>query len=133
MSIFKCLENNQSKTGRVIYELHSHAKKPNAFKNSQLREDLIPDGDFSLIWAILTAKLTTDSACHYMVSLLLISTNYDCEFALGRLALGQLELGNQLSIESCKQQFKPSITVPDIVATQHKLETYDELLRGLHG
>lgn len=27
--------------------IHSLAKKPNAFKYSQLREDLIPEGDFS--------------------------------------------------------------------------------------
>lgn len=112
--------------------IHSLAKKPNAFKNSQLREDLIPDGDFRLIWTILTTELTTDSACHYMVELLLIATNYDCESPLGRWVLRQLELGTQPTIASCRQQFTPSIIVPSILATQHELETYDALLGGIH-
>jgi hypothetical protein len=30
--------------------IHSLAKKPNAFKCSQLREDIIPVGDFTLLW-----------------------------------------------------------------------------------
>lgn len=134
LSLDRDYASGGSRERHVNYKhvIHSLAKKPNAFKNSQIREGLIPDGDFSLIWKILTAELTTDSACHYMVELLLIAANYDCESPLGRLVLRQLELGVQPTIESCRQQFSLSITVPSIQSTQHRLETYDALLGGLH-
>jgi hypothetical protein len=59
--------------------IHSLAKKPNAFKYSQLREDLIPAGDFSLLWQQLTAQHVSDKDCRYMVDLLLLAHNYHCE------------------------------------------------------
>ena len=40
--------------------IHSLAKKPNAFKCSQLRDDLIPKGDFWTLWQQLTSHGVTD-------------------------------------------------------------------------
>ena len=115
---------------RVNYRhvIHSLAKKPNAFKCSQLREDIIPDGDFTLIWKILIADGATDTACHYMVNLLLIASNHDCEYALARMVLRQLEAGMPPTIEQCRSQFEPHIEVPKLITTQHSLSTYDELM-----
>ncbi|NRB42915.1 MAG: hypothetical protein HRU20_31335 [Pseudomonadales bacterium] len=120
---------------RVNYRhvIHSLAKKPNAFKLSQLRDDLIPEGDFSLIWKILTGGGTSDSACHYMVNLLLIAANYNCEYALGRMVLRQLEAGIQPTIEQCRAQFEPDITIPQIIPKQHELSSYDMLMGGNRG
>lgn len=113
--------------------IHSLAKKPNAFKSSQLRDDLIPEGDFTLIWRHLISAQTIDDASRYMVSLLLIAANNNCESALARLVLRQLDAGTQLSIAECKRQFDPSIIVPDIIASQHNLSSYDELVGTLNG
>ena len=113
--------------------IHSLAKKPNAFKSSQLRDDLIPDGDFTLIWRQLVSTQRIDDASRYMVNLLLIAANNNCESALARLVLRQLQKGTQLSIDECKRQFDPAITVPDIVASQHNLTSYDELVGRLNG
>jgi hypothetical protein len=59
--------------------IHSLAKKPHAFKCSQLRDDIVPEGDFTFIWKNITALGVTDEACRYMVDLLLLAHNYDCE------------------------------------------------------
>jgi hypothetical protein len=82
--------------------IHSLAKKPNAFKYSQLREDLIPEGDFSLLWKQLTIERVSDKDCRYMVELLLIAHNYNCEQMLGRYVLKNYEQGKRESIEMCR-------------------------------
>ena len=108
--------------------IHSLAKKPNAFKYSRLREDLIPEGDFSLIWQQLTGESVSDTACHYMVNLLLLAANHQCESSLARYVLRQLQVGIQPSIEQCRRQFSPSVSIPDLVASQHDLRSYDTLM-----
>lgn len=114
--------------------IHSLAKKPNAFKYSQLREDLIPEGDFSLLWQQLTQEHVSDKDCRYMVELLLLAHNYDCEQALGRYVFKNHEQGKRISIELCRKMFGPStIVIPDIVSQQHQISDYDALLGGLYG
>ncbi len=118
------------RTRHVNYKdvIHSLAKKPNAFKQSQLREDLIPSGDFKLIWKHLTQENLSDVACHYMVNLLLISANYNCEAALGRWVWRQLEMGVRPSIDQCRLQFSPHIDLPLIKTHQHELCAYNALM-----
>jgi len=114
--------------------IHSLAKKPNAFKYSQLREDLIPEGDFSLLWQQLTKEHVSDKDCRYMVGLLLIAHNYNCEQALGRYVLKNHEQGKRISIDTCRTMFGPStVAIPPIVSRQHQISDYDALLGGLHG
>jgi len=115
--------------------IHSLAKKPNAFRNSLLRDDLIPEGDFTLIWQQLTQHGLSESDCRYMVDLLVLADNYDCEQALGRYLLTALEAGNKLSIKQCRELFGPDkIEIPLPVSQQHSLSSYDCLIgEGLHG
>lgn len=114
--------------------IHSLAKKPNAFKYSQLREDLIPEGDFSLLWQQLTQEHISDKDCRYMVELLLIAHNYDCEQALARYVLRNYEQGKRISIATCRAMFGPStVVIPAVDSRQHQISDYDALLGGLHG
>ncbi len=114
--------------------IHSLAKKPNAFRNSLLRDNLIPDGDFTLIWQRLTLNSLSDTDCRYMVDLLVLADNYNCEPALGRYVLTALEGGNKVSIKQCRELFSPDrIEIPLLVSQQHSLSSYDCLIGGLHG
>ncbi|PCH96903.1 MAG: IS21 family transposase [Gammaproteobacteria bacterium] len=114
--------------------IHSLAKKPNAFRNSLLRDDLIPHGDFTLIWEQLTQNVLSDSDCKYMVDLLVLADNYACEQALGRYVLSALEQDKQVSIKQCRELFGPdTIEVPWLVSQQHSLTSYDCLIGGVHG
>jgi len=123
--------------GRQIdyrHVIHSLAKKPNAFRNSLLRDDLIPHGDFSLIWQQLTKDGLSDTDCRYMVDLLMLAANYDCEQALGRYVLTALEAGNRVSAKQCRALFGPDkIEIPMVTSQQHSLNSYDCLMGGLHG
>lgn len=114
--------------------IHSLAKKPNAFKCSQLRDDLIPQGDFWQLWQQLTRDGVTDVDCRYMVDLLLIAHNYHCEEALGRYVLNAFEAGERVSIKQCRTLFGPEkIEVPIITSQQHSIASYDSLLGELNG
>ena len=113
--------------------IHSLAKKPNAFKCSQIRDDLIPLGDFTLLWQQLTASGVNDTDCRYMVDLLLLSYNCDCEKALGRYVLDAFDSGERASVNQCRKLFGPDkIEVPNIISVQHEVSSYDILLGGLH-
>ncbi len=111
--------------------IHSLAKKPNAFKSSAYRDDIVPEGDFTLIWMHLKQTGIHDEDCHYMVSLLSIADTYDCEAALGRFVLTSLEAGNRISIKQCRDFFAPvSTEMPQLTHQQHDLSSYDALLRN---
>jgi hypothetical protein len=111
--------------------IHSLAKKPNAFKSSAYRDDIVPEGDFTLIWMHLKQTGIHDEDCHYMVSLLSIADTYDCEAALGRFVLTSLEAGNRVSIKQCRDFFAPvSTKMPQLTHQQHDLSSYDALLRN---
>jgi hypothetical protein len=114
--------------------IHSLAKKPNAFRNSLLRDDLIPPGDFTLLWEQLTQGGLSDTDCRYMVDLLVLANKYDCEQALGRYVLTALEAGKKASIKQCRDLFGPDrIELPLLVSKQHSLVSYNCLMGGLHG
>lgn len=125
---------NRARSVDHRHVIHSLARKPNAFKCSLIRDDLIPLGDFRLIWQKLTADGVSDDNCHYMVNLLLIAKNCDCEQALGRYVLNGLERGVQLDIKQCRAFFEPTtIEVPVVNSQQHNIKDYDQLLGGSHG
>ena len=114
--------------------IHSLAKKPNAFRNSLLRDNLIPEGDFTLIWQQLMQSGLSDTDCKYMVDLLVLADNYDCEEALGRYVLSALERGKKISIKQCRTQFgSDNIEIPWLVSQQHSLTSYDCLMGEAHG
>lgn len=123
--------------GRCVdyrHVIHSLAKKPNAFRNSLLRDDLIPAGDFSLLWRELTQGGLSDNDCRYMVDLLVLADNYDCEQALGRHVLTALEGGTTISIKQCRDLFGPDkIELPILISQQHSLDSYNCLMGGSHG
>ena len=126
--------NVRSRSVDYRHIIHSLAKKPNAFKCSQLRDDIIPQGDFTLLWQKLTKEYVSDESCRYMVSLLLLAHNYDCEHALGRYVLSALELGKPVSIDQCREFFGESkIDVPNITTQQHPIKSYDDLIGDTRG
>jgi hypothetical protein len=125
---------NRGRSVDYRHVIHALAKKTNAFKNSQLRDSLIPDGDFTLIWQALTAEHVSDEACYYMVNLLMLAHTQDCEAELGRYVWRQLEIGHRPSIEECRQRFThTNKVVPLIPNQQHALSSYDALLGECHG
>ena len=118
-----------SQRGRCVDYRHvidSLAKKPQAFRYSQLRDDLLPGADYQTIWQYVDRHLESKQACKYIVSTLLLAKKEDCETALGRFICQGITRQQLPSLDRCRQHFSH---VPDqypITQTrQHGLKDYD--------
>lgn len=116
---------------RVDYRhvIDSLVNKPQAFRYSQLRDDLLPSPDYHKIWQHVDQTLPPHKACRYIVRLLHLAASRQCESALGRFVLNQIEKGELPSEWQCQQRFGVEArVVPLITGKQHALGEYDQLL-----
>ncbi len=125
---------------RIDYRhvIDSLVRKPQAFRYSQIRDDLLPGSDYRLIWGYVDEHLDTHKACRYIVRLLHLAHTEDCEDALGRYVLKHIDQGELPSEHQCWQRFgQVARIVPLITGRQHALGDYDQLLsrqaEGQHG
>lgn len=116
---------------RVVDYRHlidSLAAKPQAFRYSVLRDDLLPDARYRWIWSVVDARLAPREACKWMVGVLALAARQDCEQRLGEQLVAALGRGRVPSLESLQAQFLPDQAPPALSARQHALRDYDELL-----
>lgn len=132
------IRTNAGRRARCIDYRHvigSLVKKPQAFRYSQLREDLIPSTDYKMIWCYVDKVLDPRQACRYFVRTLWLAAQHDCEEALGRYILQSIQQQGCLpSEEICHSRFVPSYGVyPQIESMQHDLADYDQLIENSWG
>jgi hypothetical protein len=112
----------------------SLARKPQAFRYSQLRDDLLPNATYRRIWAELDARLEPRAACKRIVGILALAARADCEQALGAYLLRRLSAGQVPSLLELERRFEPQTeeTSPEGLLSsggfQHPLSLYDALL-----
>jgi len=112
----------------------SLARKPQAFRYSQLRDDLLPNATYRRIWAELDARLEPRAACKRIVAILALAARADCEQSLGAYLLRRLDTGEVPSLLELERHFEPrnEEMSPDGLLTcggfQHPLALYDALL-----
>jgi transposase InsO family protein len=119
--------------GRCVDYRHvigSLIKKPQAFRYSQLRDDLLPSPDYHRIWRYVDDELAPHKACRYIVRLLHLAASQHCEAALGRYVLRHIEQGELPSELQCRQRFTSAeaTVIPLMTGKQHSLGDYDQLL-----
>lgn len=109
--------------------IHSLVKKPQAFRHSVLRNELLPSVEFHAIWHALDRTLSPKEACKVMVGLLHIASQEDCEQMLARWVLSALNEGKSVSLSQLQNRFtKSTAVIPDVVITQHALAYYDQCI-----
>ena len=116
---------------RVDYRhvIDALVRKPQAFRHYTLRDDLLPNEDYRRIWCHVQEHLEVHQACGYIVRLLYLAATQDCESALGRYVLKQIEQGQLPTELQCRQRFVAETTViPLVTGKQHVLSDYDQLL-----
>ena len=112
----------------------SLARKPQAFRYSQLREELLPNATYRQIWAELDARLEPRAACKRIVGILALAARADCERALGAYLLQRLGAGHFPTVHELEQRFDPqageaaSQAFGTSQSLQHPLALYDTLL-----
>ena len=106
-------------------------KKPRAFRQSQLRDDLLPNDNYRLIWQYVDENLSPDKACYYIVKLLYLAKRGDCERQLEQFVTQGIQSGQLPSMRKCEQLFLPAVAdIPEIHVVQHSLKAYDVLIGG---
>lgn len=115
---------------RVDYRhvIESLVKKPRAFKNSVMRNELLPSASYQRAYQAFVQHLDTVGACKLIVGTLAIAPRHDCEAALGA-HLDQVLGADQLpTLVELERKFGPSRAAPPaVVVKQHSLSAYNAL------
>lgn len=114
---------------RIDYRhvIHSLAAKPQAFRFCRFRDDLFPDDNYRQLWRLVDQQLPPRDACKWMVVVLRIAAEQDCEKTLGSTLLQQSRTNNLPDVKTLQASYlKP--TCQSTATKQHKVSDYDHLL-----
>ena len=122
--------HGQQRLRQVDYRhvIHSLAAKPQAFRYSRLRDDLLPNDRYRRLWRIIDHALPAREACKWMVGVLRIAADHDCEAALIDDLEPLIAAGDIPTLHQLQARYLPSQPGHDVPVTQHALADYDRLL-----
>ncbi len=131
---------NHERARRIDYRhlISALARKPQAFRYSQLREDLLPNATYRTIWQHLDSHLEPRAACKRIVGILALAARAECEQALGAYLLEQIAAGTLPTLTALESRFDDrdaatkQADLHSLPSTQHPLSSYDQLLPA-HG
>jgi hypothetical protein len=110
--------------------IHSLVRKPQAFRYSQIRDDLLPTSAYREIWQKVDNQMQPRQACKFMVGLLHLAATKNCEQTLGEAVINMLSQQRQLSLVQLQQQFDAVTAKPPALSvSQHQLASYDILVQ----
>ncbi|MEA3643083.1 MAG: IS21 family transposase [Lamprobacter sp.] len=131
---------NHERARRIDYRhlIGALVRKPQAFRYSQLREDLLPNATYRTIWQYLDRHLDARAACKRIVGILALAARAECEQALGAYLLERIAAGTIPTLTALESRFERRDAVTQQAdlrsqpSTQHALSSYDHLLPA-HG
>jgi len=111
--------------------IHSLSAKPQAFRFLQFRDELLPTETYRKLWRHCDQQLQSRDACKWIVGVLRIAMDHDCEERLGDELLARVDSNKPLpSLKSLQERYLGKQPVPSIPARQQDLASYDRLLPG---
>ncbi|MCP3128062.1 IS21 family transposase [Shewanella sp. KJ2020] len=124
-------KGSRARSISYLHVIDALVKKPLAFRNSQLRDDLLPDDNYKAIWKYVDEHLLADKASYYMVKLLHLAKQSGCERQLGRFVAASITQRQLPAIRECEKQFlfiEPN--TPQMTIKQHSLSSYNSMIPG---
>lgn len=126
--VFTRSANRRGRSIDFRHVIASLVKKPQAFRHSVLRDDLLPNDQFRTIWRRVDTEMEAHFACKFIVNVLYIAARGDCVQELGDWLLEQDKLP---PLHQIRQRFYPTPSSNDQVSgKQHNITDYDSLIRG---
>lgn len=125
------VSDNKHRARQVDYRhvILSLERKPQAFRYSQLRDDLLPDETYKAVWAWLDREMEARKACKTMVGILALAHRADCEKLLGEHLQIMMFRQSLPSLHELRRRFEPrEQIVPAIYVNQPLVASYDALL-----
>jgi len=125
-------ETPEGRVRRIDYRhvIHSLAAKPQAFRFSNFRDELFPNDNYRQLWQVADQKLPAKDACKWMVAVLRIAADHQCEKELGQTLLLQAQAGALPTLKALQAQYLKNQDQPELVTKQHDIADYDALLSG---
>ena len=122
----------EGRARRIDYShlIHSLAAKPQAFRFSQFRDDILPNAQYRQLWSLAEVQFTPQVACKWIVHVLRIAHENDCEQQLANTLLDEASQFELPTLESLQSRYLPRKNVPPIPVRQHSVIDYDTLLDG---
>jgi hypothetical protein len=130
-------KNHRGRQVNYRHVISSLEKKPQAFRYSNLRDDLLPSDTYKAVWAWLDREMEPRKACKVMVGILALAHRADCESRLGNY-LQNMQASHALpSLHELELQFdSKEPTIPNVEVNQPPVASYDALLgmdtQGVH-
>lgn len=115
---------------RIDYRhvIHALSAKPQAFRYSQLREDLLPNEAYRRLWQYVDTHWSRHEACKWIVTVLRLAADYDCEDALASQLTAEMDQCRLSDLKTLQAQFLRVESMPLVGGEQHALADYDSLL-----
>lgn len=110
--------------------IHSLAAKPQAFRFSQFRQDILPDDNYQQLWQLAEQQFSPKDACKWIVTLLRLADEHDCEVQLGLSLLEEAHHKPLPDLKTLQSRYLRHVDPPDIPLRQHSTQSYDDLLKG---
>jgi hypothetical protein len=122
----------EGRARRIDYRhvIHALAAKPQAFRFSNFRDDLFPNDNYRQLWQIVDQQLPAKEACKWIVAVLRIAADHQCEMELGQTLLRQAQAGDLPSLKALQDQYLQCQSQPEPATSQHDIADYDDLLSG---
>ena len=111
--------------------IHSLSAKPQAFRFLQFRDELLPTDTYRQLWQHCDQQFDARDACKWIVGVLRLAMDHDCEQRLGNELLAVVDNHQALpSLKALQERYLGTTQVPMIPARQQDLASYDHLLQG---
>ncbi|MCW8961740.1 MAG: IS21 family transposase [Ignavibacteriaceae bacterium] len=109
--------------------IDSLIKKPRAFRHSQIRDDLLPNSLYQVIWKYVDENMLDAIACKFIVGLLHIAAKENCEQALAEHVLQKIDASEPLKLNEIQDHFSSRKRCEiQLIVLQHTLEYYNILI-----
>lgn len=109
--------------------ISSLERKPQAFRYSQLRDDLLPTEEYKTVWKWLDNEMEPRSACKAMVGILALADRANCEEALGRHLLTMKANSELPVLHKLEKTFdSKQIAIPEVQIHNITGEDYNLLI-----
>ena len=124
-------KNSRVKAIDYKHVIHSLNKKPQAYRYSQIRNELLPNEKYHSIWNYADKKMTPKVACKFIVRVLYLADKYDCEDDIASYVIEQIKENKAITLSALEGRYKKEKAIlPDIIVTQHSLLEYDKMLEN---
>lgn len=126
---FTANNNRRSRCVDYRHVISSLERKPQAFRYSQLRDDLLPSDTYRYIWEQLDQNLDPRAACKAIVGILSLANKADCETELGDYIFEKMVNNCIPALHELQNKFnKKEDIIPEIDVLMVSGEDYNILL-----